>query len=268
MPFNIKQALSQITYELRICRKKSTKISPFEAHHGRKPNTALSNATTTAHKSNLDWSNTIHAYLDDNIIANTIHAYLDDNFIGQEDLISDERWEQSDLDSDREVKEAKAKKLKEAKEDNGDIPRVIKMESSKFEEPLAKTSPRLLLARKNIATTRSKKNLQGHLRSRTRGHGISGSVPEGTENDGCNSHPKNAWTKGHGPSQIACREVRYPRTKEYTSHKLCSEKDRKKPLQKVRGTYAEPRKGPNEQDYGNSNHSKKRHAARGTPREI
>ena len=105
-PFNIKQALSQITYELRICRKKSTKISPFEAHHGRKPNTALSNATTTAHKSNLDWSNTIHAYLDDNII-------------GQEDLISDERWDQSDLDSDREVKEAKAKKLKEAKEDTG-----------------------------------------------------------------------------------------------------------------------------------------------------
>ena len=35
------------------------------------------------------------------------------------------------------------------------------MQSSKFEEPLAKSSPRLLLARKNIATTRSKENLQG-----------------------------------------------------------------------------------------------------------
>ena len=155
-PFNIKQALSQITYELRICRK-STKVSPFEAHHGRKPNTALSNATTNAHKSNLDWSNTINAYLDDNIIV-------------QEDLISDERWEQSDLDSDSEVKAAKAKKLKEAREDIGDVPRIIKMESSKFEEPLAKTSPRLLLARKNLATTRSKKNLQGLYEA----------VPEGT----------------------------------------------------------------------------------------
>ena len=35
------------------------------------------------------------------------------------------------------------------------------MELSKFEEPLAKTGPRLLSARKNIATTRSRKNLQG-----------------------------------------------------------------------------------------------------------
>ena len=91
----------------------------------------------------------------------TFHANLDDNIIGQEDLISDERWEQSDLDSDREVMEAKAKKLKEAKKDTGDIPRIIKIESSKFEEPLAETSPKLLLARKNPATTRSKKNLQG-----------------------------------------------------------------------------------------------------------
>ena len=57
--------------------------------------------------------------------------------------------------------EAKAKKLRKAKEDTGDIPRIIKMESSKFEEPLAETSPKLLLARKNLATTRSKKNLQG-----------------------------------------------------------------------------------------------------------
>ena len=44
------------------------------------------------------------------------------------------------------------------------------MESSKLEEPLAKTSPRLLLARKNVATTRSKKNLQGLYEA----------VPEGT----------------------------------------------------------------------------------------
>ena len=66
--------------------------------------------------------------------------------------------------------EAKAKKLKEAKEHTGDIPRIIKMESSKFEKPLAETSPKLLLARKKLATTRSKKNLQG----------LPEAVPEGT----------------------------------------------------------------------------------------
>ena len=66
--------------------------------------------------------------------------------------------------------EAKAKKLKEAKEDIGDIPRIIKNESSNFEKPLAKTSPKLLLARKNLASIRSKKNLQGLYEA----------VPEGT----------------------------------------------------------------------------------------
>ena len=35
-PFNIKQSLRQISQELRICRKKATNISPFEAHFGRR----------------------------------------------------------------------------------------------------------------------------------------------------------------------------------------------------------------------------------------
>ena len=115
-PFNIKKALSQITYELRKCRKKSTLVSPFEAHHGRKPNTALTNATKKPHRTNVDWSNTIDSYLDNSII-------------GQEDLISDDRWELEELDSDAEVKVAKAKKLKEAKSDKGEIPRTFKLHS-------------------------------------------------------------------------------------------------------------------------------------------
>ena len=45
-PFNIKQSLRQITQELRICRKKATKISPFEAHFGRCANTPITNITT------------------------------------------------------------------------------------------------------------------------------------------------------------------------------------------------------------------------------
>ena len=70
-PFNIKKPLNQITYELRVCRKKSTLVSPFEAHHGRKPNTALTNATTKPNRYNLYWSNTINKYLDNNIIGQT-----------------------------------------------------------------------------------------------------------------------------------------------------------------------------------------------------
>ena len=149
--------MSQTIYELRICRKKSTLVSPFEAHHVRKPNTALTNANTKPHRTNLDWSNTIYSYLDNNIIE-------------QEDLIMDDRWELEELDSDAEVKAAKAKKLEEAKSDKGEVPRTFKLHSAQFEEPLASTSPRLQLARQTNTTNRSKKHLQG----------LYDAVPEGT----------------------------------------------------------------------------------------
>ena len=188
-----------------------------------------------------------------NMIDPEIQKELDKG-IGQEDLISDERWEQSDLDSDREVKEAKAKKLREAKEDSRDIPRVIKMESSEFEEPLAKTSPRLLLAKKNIATTRSKKNLQGLYEA----------VPEGTVFVKTTDATLTLYKRTRSLINRMLQSS-VPPNKEIYSEKdrkkppqekyNCSEKDRKKPPQKDRGIYAEPSKGPYEQDHGNSNHS-------------
>ena len=105
-----------------------------------KPNTALSNATTNPRRNNLDWSNTINTYLDNNIIE-------------QEDLISDQV-------SYAEVKAAKAKKLEDAKQDKGEVPRTFRQQFSKFEEHLAATSSKLQLARKTIAENRSKKHLK------------------------------------------------------------------------------------------------------------
>ena len=122
------------------------------------------------------------------------------------------------------------------------------MESSKFEEPLAKTSPRLLLARKNIATNRSKKNLQGLYEA----------VPEGTVLVKTTDATLTLKMPGQKDTVLHKSDVAKfgtPRTKDYTPHKLCSAKDSMKPPQKTRGTYAEPREGPDEQDHGNSNHS-------------
>ena len=44
--FTLKAALKSIIYQLRICKHKTTKLSPFESHFGRKANTPLSNIST------------------------------------------------------------------------------------------------------------------------------------------------------------------------------------------------------------------------------
>ena len=53
--FNIKNALRNISFELRFCKKKYSKLSPFEAYYGRKPNTILTNITTKPNKNNISW---------------------------------------------------------------------------------------------------------------------------------------------------------------------------------------------------------------------
>ena len=146
-PFNFKNALRDISFELRICRKKYSKLSPFEAYYGRKPNTTLSNITTKPNKNNLSWSNTF--------------KYLDDNIIGDEELIPEERWYDEDLDSEAEVQEAKRQKLEDAKSDNSEIPRIFTLPSTSIQQPLARQSPRLQLARRTLAAQRNKKQLQG-----------------------------------------------------------------------------------------------------------
>ena len=76
-PFNIKQSLTQIAHKLRVCRKKTTNISPFEAHLGCPLNTQITNLTSCADSRILKWPN--------------IHSdYSNDNIMGDDELISDE----------------------------------------------------------------------------------------------------------------------------------------------------------------------------------
>ena len=65
------------------------------------------------------------------------------------------------MDSDNEVRTNKQRKLQEAKDDEGEVPRIIKLPSANFEQPLARNSPRLQLARKTLAASRNRKQLQG-----------------------------------------------------------------------------------------------------------
>ena len=147
-PFNIKQSLRQIAQELRICRKKAANISPFEAHFGRPVNTPITNLTSCVDSRNLKW-------------PNTKSDYLDDNIMGNDELISDERWIQETLDSDEEVKLSKQRLLSAALNDKGEIPRTFRMAPQTPLQPLAENSKELKLVRKTLAATRSKKQLQG-----------------------------------------------------------------------------------------------------------
>ena len=63
-PYKLASEVVEIIKILRITPPGVTKISPFEAHMGRKPNTPLSNLATTSSPTKLNWENAKHACLD------------------------------------------------------------------------------------------------------------------------------------------------------------------------------------------------------------
>ena len=149
-PFYIKQSSRQIAQEIKICRKKATKISPNEAHFGPRANTPITNIKTKPKSKNIQW-------------PKVQPDYLDDNIMGEDELITDERWEQEGVgnNSDEEVRASKERMLTAAKNETGDIPRTFRMTPNSSREPVAESSKGPQLARKTIASTRSKKQLQG-----------------------------------------------------------------------------------------------------------
>ena len=63
-PYKLASDVAEIIKTLRITPHGVTKISPFEAHMGRKPNTPLSNIATNSSPNNLNWESAKHACLD------------------------------------------------------------------------------------------------------------------------------------------------------------------------------------------------------------
>ena len=62
--YKLASDVAEIIKTLRITPHGVTKISPFEAHMGRKPNTPLSNIATNSSPNNLNWESAKHACLD------------------------------------------------------------------------------------------------------------------------------------------------------------------------------------------------------------
>ena len=61
--------MAEFIKTLRVKPNATTKITPFEAHFGRKPNTPLSNIATSPKSSNLSWENTKLACLHQTLLT-------------------------------------------------------------------------------------------------------------------------------------------------------------------------------------------------------
>ena len=89
----IKHELKIIIHQLRTCKQKTTKISPFKAHYVRKSNTPLSVICTTPKLSTLSYNNFKTLHLDEDTV--TPEAILTDDK-GQNGFGSDIKADKSD----------------------------------------------------------------------------------------------------------------------------------------------------------------------------
>ena len=100
--FTIKEAIKSIVYQLRICKQKTTNVTPFHAHFGRKPNTLLSNVSTVPKSSNLSYENILHHHLDADTVP--VEDFLDDNgwVTGdRSDILIEEAMQKTQVDAGR-----------------------------------------------------------------------------------------------------------------------------------------------------------------------
>ena len=77
--FHENYALKIIIHQWRIFKQKTTKISSFEAHFGRKPNTPLGVISTKPILCNISYENIVNYYLDEDTIM-------------PEEILPDEKW--------------------------------------------------------------------------------------------------------------------------------------------------------------------------------
>ena len=100
--FTIKEAIKSIVYQLRICKQKTTNVTHFQAHFGRKPKTPLSSISTIPKSSNLSYENFLHHYLDAHTVP--VEDFLDDNgwVTGdRSDILIEEAMQKAQVDAGR-----------------------------------------------------------------------------------------------------------------------------------------------------------------------
>ena len=148
--FTIKAALKSIIYQLRICKHKTTKLSPFESHFGRKANTPLSNISTQPKSSDLSYEKIFNHYLDEETVT-------------PNELLPEEHWGNSRSDDEIERNMCKATEDATTRErlatDNES--RFLRTTQAHRPLPLKEHAVQLNIARKKHLHKRSKKNLDG-----------------------------------------------------------------------------------------------------------
>ena len=148
--FTIKAALKSIIYPLRICKHKTTKLSPFESNFGRKANTPLSNISTEPNSSGLSYDKILNHYLDEETVT-------------PNELLPEEHW--GNTCSDDEIKRNMCKATHNASSherlatDNES--RFLRTTKVSRPIPLKEHAVQINIARKKHAHKRWKKNLDG-----------------------------------------------------------------------------------------------------------
>ena len=148
--FTIKEAIKSIVYQLSICKQKTTNVSSFQAHFGRKPNTALSNISTVPKPSNLSYENILHHYLDSDTVP--VGDYLDENgwLTGdRSDILIEEAMQKAQVYAGRRYNG----------ETNKSVSRFIMHPKLNNPIPRSERSLEIKLARK--VSKRSKRDLRG-----------------------------------------------------------------------------------------------------------
>ena len=146
--FHVKHALKIKIHQLRICKQRTTKISPFKAHSGRKPNTRLSVISTKPNLSNL-------------IYENIVNHYLDEDTVMPEEILPDDKWVNGyridmDVGMSRATHEAKERERASTERE------LSFLRTKAFRPiPLKERAVELNLARKIHGKRRSTKNLEG-----------------------------------------------------------------------------------------------------------
>ena len=148
--FHVKHALKIIIHQLRICKQKTTKTSPFEANFRRKPNTPLSVIATRPNLLNLTYKNIINQYLDEDTVM-------------PEEILPDDKWMNgycSDIEVEIGMTRASTEARNRERASTDGQSRFLKTKAIR-PIPLKERAVELNLAQKVHGKRRSKKNLQG-----------------------------------------------------------------------------------------------------------
>ena len=146
----IKAALKSIIYQLRICKHKTTKLSPFDSHFGRNTNTPLSNISTKPHSSDLSYENIVNHYLDEETVT-------------PNELLPEEHWGNTRSDNEVEKNMCKATGDASTRERLATDNESRFLHTTKASRPIAlkEHAVQINIARKKHPHRRWKKNLDG-----------------------------------------------------------------------------------------------------------